>query len=171
MTDISTTLIRSINEGVAPSFDWLLDLPSLKGEDGLKTAIIISLFTDRRANDDDVIPDGTNNRRGYWGDAFPVVEGDSYGSRLWLLHREKDMQVVVNRAHDYVTEAMQWLIDDGVASRVDVLTGWVDKVSGAITDTKTSQSRTGVLGIGLIVYRNEGSAEEFRFENFWKDAA
>ena len=185
MTDITTQLIRSVNEGVPPSFDWLMAAPSLQGEQGLQTAIIISLFTDRRANDDDVIPDGSNNKRGWWADAFPAVDGqgrssvasagsagatnDKIGSRLWLLHREKDMQLVVNRAHDYAVEALQWLVDDGVARRVDVQTGWVDKVSGAITET--SQSRSGVLGIGVIVYRNDGSVDKFRFDDFWTDAA
>lgn len=171
MTDITTQLIRSVNEGVPPSFDWLLDTPSLKGEDGLQSAIIISLFTNRRANDDDVIPDGTNNKRGWWADAFPDIDNDKIGSRLWLLHREKETQSVVNRAKDYVEEALQWLVDDGIARRVDVITGWVDKVSGTITDTKTTHSRPGVLGIGVAVYRNDGEVEKFRFDEFWKNAA
>jgi phage gp46-like protein len=169
MSDITTELIRSVNEGVPPSFDWLLHAASLKGEDGLQTAIIISLFTDRRANADDVIPDGSNNKRGWWADAFPDIDNDKIGSRLWLLHREKDMQSVVNRAYDYAVEALQWLVEDGVARRVEVQTGWVDKVSGAITETKTDQSRNGVLGIGVIVYRNNGTVEKFRFDDFWNN--
>ncbi len=55
-------------------------------DNSLLTAVIISLFTDRRALDSDEIPDGTRDRRGWWGDSFrerPV------GSRLWLLSRER----------------------------------------------------------------------------------
>ena len=169
MTDIRTSLFQSLDAGVPPSFDWSISAPSLQGEKGLETAIIISLFTDRRANEDDVIPDGSANRRGWWADVFPDIENDNIGSRLWLLFREKDMQLVVNRAHDYVVEALQWLIDDGIAKRVDVTTGWVDKISRAITEIKTRQSMSGVLGIGIIVYRHDDEPVKYQFEKFWSD--
>ena len=171
MTDIRTTLFQPLDVGAPPSFDWQLDTPSLEEDNGLETAIIISLFTHRRANDDDVIPDGSDNKRGYWGDAYSDIESDLIGSRLWLLFREKDTQAVVNRARDYVIEALQWLIEDGVAHRIDVITGWVDKVSGNITETKTIHARPGVLGIGIAVYRNEDSPQKFRFDHFWEEAA
>ena len=171
MTDIRTVLFQPPDAGVPPSFDWLLDASSLEGDDGLQTAIIISLFTDRLANVDDVIPDGTTNHRGWWADALPESENDLIGSRLWLLLREKETQAVVNRAREYVIEALQWLIEDGVAHRVDVITGWVDKVGGFITETKTKQSRPGILGIGMIVHRNETPPEAFRFDQFWKEPA
>ncbi|EOM5101013.1 phage GP46 family protein [Escherichia coli] len=64
-------------------------------DNSLLTAVIISLFTDRRALDSDEIPDGTRDRRGWWGDSFrerPV------GSRLWLLSREKTLSSVVCHA-------------------------------------------------------------------------
>lgn len=35
-------------------------------DNSLLTAVIISLFTDRRALDSDEIPDGTRDRRGWW---------------------------------------------------------------------------------------------------------
>lgn len=162
MADISTSLFQPLDTGTPPAFDWLLDAPSLANDDSLETAIIISLFTDRRANNDDIIPDGSNNRRGWWADTYAEIEGDNTGSRLWLLHREKDMQIIVNRAHDYVVEALQWLIDDGVANHIDVITGWVDKVSGNITETKTRQSMPGVLGIAIVVYRPDNTVHQFQ---------
>ena len=33
---------------------------------GLRTALLLSLFTDRRAEDGDVLPDNASDRRGWW---------------------------------------------------------------------------------------------------------
>jgi phage gp46-like protein len=85
----------------------------------LVRAVVISLFTWRRANPDDALP-GTE-KMGWWGDNFATVENDRIGSRLWLLLRAKVLPETVARAQEYAREALQWLIDDGVAARVDVL--------------------------------------------------
>ena len=69
----------------------------LLADDSLYTAVVISLFTDARARAEDELPpelDG-EDRRGYWGDG---LEGESVGSRLWLLAREKDTARVRARA-------------------------------------------------------------------------
>ena len=90
----------------------------LTTDDGLDTAILISLFTDARARADDAIPDG-DDPRGWWGDAFTAA-GDETGSRLWLLSREKQTASVLERARSFAREALSWLIEDGVARTVDV---------------------------------------------------
>lgn len=99
--------------------DLALDGAALATDDGLKTAVIISLFTDARARDDDPLP-AEGDRRGWWGDAEPAVAQDVIGSRLWLLSREKRLPSVVARAREYAEEALAWLIADGVASAVAV---------------------------------------------------
>lgn len=81
----------------------------LVAENTLRTAVILSLFLDRRADDDDVLPNGSNDRRGWWADTVaPMTEygiggglasGDRIGSRLWLLSREKQLAGVLDR-HD-----------------------------------------------------------------------
>lgn len=103
----------------------------LEGDEGLLTAIIVSLFTDARAHADDPLPDERvgmpSDLRGWWGDhvAAPAAGGSqavmpSLGSRLWLLWREKDLDSVVARAQEYAEEALQWLTAEGVASAVTV---------------------------------------------------
>lgn len=105
----------------------------LEAETGLETAVILSLFCDARAREDDVIPDGTGYRRGWWADSVaPLAQGgltvredaaaahDAIGSRLWLLSREKQLPEVVRRARDYAEEALRWLVTDGVAQSVTV---------------------------------------------------
>lgn len=95
----------------------------LATDEGLKTAVELSLFLDRRAEDDDVPPSGDpNDRRGWWGDEFATVEGDRYGSRLWMLDRAASTHENALAAKQYCEEALQWLLDDRVASAVDVVT-------------------------------------------------
>ncbi|MBH2810176.1 phage GP46 family protein [Serratia liquefaciens] len=97
--------------------DWREGRGDLVSGDDLQTAIIISLFTDRVARDDDDI-DG-DDRRGWWGDAD---EENDIGSRLWLLRRQKLTQSVAQKAEGYSREALQWLVDDGVVSSFSVAT-------------------------------------------------
>jgi len=97
----------------------------------LRTAAIISLFSDRRAEPDDPLPDSGDDRRGWWGDIYPEAEGDRIGSRLWLLAREKQMPQVLRRAETYARQALQWLIEDNVASAVTVTASFVQ--SGALS--------------------------------------
>lgn len=102
------------------SFDLAMNGHDLTTEAGLRSAVMVSLFTDARANEDDDIPDGTGHRRGCWQDSYLEDANDSLGSRLWLLSREKELPAVRARAKEYAEEALQWLIDDGYALSVDV---------------------------------------------------
>lgn len=79
-------------------------------DNSVGTLVIISLFTDRRALDSDVLPDGGTDRRGWWGDSY---QKRSIGSRLWLLSREKQMSVVLRLAKFYAEEALEWMSEDG----------------------------------------------------------
>lgn len=103
---------------------WSADLSILGGDlatdDGLRTAVIISLFTDARARADDPLPDADADRRGWWGDCGNAYANDRTGSRLWLLARAKALPATATRARDYAREALDWLIEDGIAAAVDV---------------------------------------------------
>ncbi len=86
-------------------------------DNGLQTAVYISLFTDARAENDDEIPDGSTNRRGWWGDA---LEDEPLGSRLWLLSRSKITNDVLGLYETYSKQALDWLISEGAASEINV---------------------------------------------------
>lgn len=122
-------------------------------DDGLRTAVIISLFTDRRAEDGDVLPGGGDDLRGFWGDTWADVPGDLTGSRLWLLGREKQMASVLRRAEQYAREALAWMLDDGVARAIDV-------VAFAPAD--------GVMGLSVAITRPEGDVVTYAFDRFWE---
>jgi len=135
-----------------PGYDISLSGPDLLADTGLRTSVIISLFSDRLAEPDDVLPDDSGDRRGYWADALASVEGDRIGSRLWLLSREKQTNETLNRAREYAEEALQWLVDDGVAQSVHVNASWV---------------RSGMLGLIIDITRPDGGQDSFRFEAAW----
>ena len=136
----------------AASADLSVAANDLVTDEGLETAVYLSLFTDREAQDGDVLPDGVTDRRGWWGDAFPQVDGDKFGSRLWLLKREKSTPAVVSRAQEYSREALQWLVDDQVASAMNVTAEIV---------------RIGVLGISIDIVRPTGDRAKYQYQYTW----
>lgn len=101
-------------------------------EEGLESAVLISLLTDRRANPDDALPDDDGrvkaipaDRRGWCGDALSEDDNDDrIGSRLWLLVREKQTEETRRRAIHYANEALEWLIEDGIASTIEIEAEW-----------------------------------------------
>lgn len=131
--------------------DWLLSGADLASDWGLETSVVISLFTDGLAELDET-PRGAQ-RRGWWGDAFASIPGDRIGSKLWLLAREKQLPATLARAEAYVSAALQWLVDDGVAGAVTVRAEWI---------------RQGTLGVAVEVQRRARAVDQYRFELFWK---
>lgn len=132
------------------NMDISLSNSDFQTDGGLRTAILISLFTDRRVSSNEV-PDAGASKRGWWGDLFPTSQGDQIGSRLWLLQREKRTVETLNKAEEYSREALQWMLDDGVAESVDA---------------NASYNGSGALIIQILVTRPSGN-KTFRFVTNW----
>lgn len=124
-------------------------------DSGLKTAVMLSLFTDQRAAVLE-LPPGETARRGWWADGVAEVVGDRHGSKLWLLAREKQTDDVAERAKEYCVEALQWMVDDGVAQVVNISTQF--------------QAR-GILGIEVEIVRPSGDSTAFTFDFAWQSVA
>lgn len=93
----------------------------LINELGFETAVLMSVFTDQRANDDDVLPDAVHgDKRGWWGDPTSNIENDQIGSKLWLLERSKITNQTMRKAKKIIQDAVQHFIDDGIAVKIDV---------------------------------------------------
>jgi len=135
--------------------DWAILGPSLEEDEGLETAVTISLFTDARAGENDPLPDPLTGRRGWWGDAFADTPGDKIGSRLWLLSRSKQFQAALGEAEIYARESLSWLVEDGIARSVKVLA----EISG-----------DGLLGLAVEIARADQPVARYRFEGFWRGA-
>jgi phage gp46-like protein len=145
MTDIATVFDPLLGAG-----DWTAD-GDLSGD--LETAVLISVFTDRTAGDDDVIPDASGDPRGWWGD----LDADRpIGSKLWLRLRSKQTDTVLALVRNDIADALAWLIDDGVAAAVDVTAEW---------------TRPGMLGARIVIHRASGTTASFRYDWAWKEIA
>lgn len=114
----------------ALSADVALVGGDLATDAGLRSAMLISIFTDRRARPDDVLPYENADRRGWWGDVAATEVDDEIGSRLWLLSREKRLSPVLDRARDYLIESLAWLLRDGVVGALDVEVEFGGQVAG-----------------------------------------
>lgn len=84
----------------------------------LRRAVVISLLTWRRAEPSDPVDD--SNLQGWWADSYPEQPNDRIGSRLWLLRRRSITAQTLRDAQRYCEEALQWLIDDGLVTAVQV---------------------------------------------------
>jgi phage gp46-like protein len=137
--------------------DWNITSGDLAIGNDLETAVLISLFTDRIASADYVPPVGSpTDRRGWWGDTYEAQFNYSpIGSRLWQLNRavKTDARAVLNQARDMCNEALQWLLDDQIASAVTVNTAWI-----------ASQT----LGIAVTITAPSGASQTLKYSWAWK---
>lgn len=102
--------------------DLRRDGGNLITDDGLEAAVLLSVFTHRRADDSDQLPPGVTERHGWWGDAFARVQGDLSGSLLWLLSRSTLTNATLAEARGHIERSLAWMLADGVASEVLVTT-------------------------------------------------
>ena len=160
MTDIALVL-----DDDTFTADLMLSSGALVADDGLRTAILISLFTDARASEDANLPEEGNDRCGWWGDQFAEGAGvdagtsndrNRIGSLLWLLGRGKATDANLRRAKQWAEEALGWLVRDRVASRVSV--------EVAIQPIDGIRQR---LAIGVDLYR-PGGPDRQRFDFTWE---
>ncbi|KXV50239.1 hypothetical protein AD945_02460 [Gluconobacter albidus] len=119
--------------------DWAIVSGDLALDNPLRSAVMVSIFTDRVAPEQPSPADsavaiqapgnaamsGLNDRCGWWGDAY---EQDRLpiGSRLWQLRRaiKAGEQAVLLELKDILKECLQWIIDDGVATSISIRTAW-----------------------------------------------
>lgn len=133
----------------------VLEDAGLLDEGGLESAVMVSIFTDRRVTAEEAAASG-GDRRGWWAESDSLREDgdrDKMGSRLWLLEGRPISSATLNRAAEYVEEALAWMVVDGIVSRVDV-------------DTV----RLGVWSIGIEValYRPASDGEDLAYRKLWE---
>ena len=108
--------------------DWALydgdetrNIGGLRSKAALHTAVILSLFTDRRAQEIDT--EVGADPRGWWGDAVDV-DAEAFetemGSHLWTLERAPLTAQTEIIARDMALDALQPLIDQGAFTRFEV---------------------------------------------------
>lgn len=118
--------------------------------DLLDTAVLISLFTRRRALPTDEIPNPGGDLGGWWATPYEDTDGDEMGSRLWLLSRSVLTNANLNLAKAYIEEALAWMVEDGTAARV-VVEVW--------------RQNPDVLGFSVQIYKPDEVST--RWERVW----
>jgi phage gp46-like protein len=118
----------------------------------------MSLYTDQRADVDDPLPDpNSEDRRGWWGDQISDFEDDKIGSKLWLLERSSTKETVLTDVKFYIEQALQWMIDDGVAQEIDVTTERWNRKDGSAT-----------LAVQIEIKQSSGGVTAIKFDDLWK---
>ncbi|MCL1512545.1 hypothetical protein DTI93_09135 [Parasaccharibacter sp. TMW 2.1884] len=141
MADIALTFDSFTQAG-----DLLFSDGDVALENPLKTALLISLFSDRLAPDQltaqdravGVLPPGSavnsalSPRRGWWGDS---IDSDLIGSRLWQLKRivRTGSSSVLREIEAVVHEALAWMQADGIVDRTTVLASWAAAADNTVS--------------------------------------
>ena len=115
----------------------------------IKTAVLISIFSDRRANEGDEVLDG--DYKGWWADTYNETK---IGSRLWTLKRRKATPQVLRLAKEIIQECLQWLVDDGVVQEVIVQNEW-------------SRVNLGRMNMYVEIIKPDSTKLDFKFEEKW----
>ena len=147
--------------------DWALasatevgNAGGLKAVAGLHTAIVLCLFTDKRAPD--YLNLGDDEPRGWWGDSVDVrtdLFEQELGSLLWTVLERGTLSnetalTVVDMAH----EALQVLIDQGAVARFDI--------------KAQAMEAQGWLEMSIDAFAQDGAQiYAQKFENIWRQVA
>lgn len=107
MTDLALKPFSNPLDGTT-WFDVAIDDVDLAADDGLETAVTLSLCCDARQADE----------RGWWGNL--IDDAPSVGSLLWTLDRSKTTPEVLRVAQEAADAALAWLVNQGIAQSVQV---------------------------------------------------
>lgn len=139
MSDIAIEYKSQIKE-----YDISILNGDLKECDDLDSAVIISLFTWARAAAGEV--DENAPRFGWFGDKIDADSADSTGSKLYLLKRKKITNQTIMDAREYIEQALQWMIEDGVATEISAEvernTSDVNRADALVQIVRGDRSRT-----------------------------
>lgn len=112
---------------------------------GLRSAIAISLFSDRRAGG---IP--TQDDRGWWGESY-LEPGTVFGSLLWTRDRAKLGPDLAAEIKSDCMAALAWLTETGTAARLTV---------GVTIEVR---NHVGRAEIAVSAERPSGDTEDLRY--------
>tara|TARA_R110000824_G_scaffold95990_11_gene230354 strand:+ start:12921 stop:13466 length:546 start_codon:yes stop_codon:yes gene_type:complete len=95
------------------SFDLVIENGDFKTSAGLESPLVVSLFSDRRAFDDEGISDPLR-RRGWLGSTIAGGTDHNFGSGLWLYEQARMSQDTVNGVRSEAEAALEWMADEEI---------------------------------------------------------
>jgi len=142
--------------------DGIFDLEAdgngdLKLTGGFETAILASLFTDRRAAADEVAD--PMKRRGWIGNLLAKIPGDNFGSGFWLYEQSRGTQAVCNGMKDEALKALQWLVDDDLVKGIAATVSYIPAKRRMILDIAMTDALGRVTRRSYEIWRRTGTGE------------
>lgn len=131
--------------------DMIVGTNDLIRDPGLESACIITIGTDARADNSDILPNKNSNRSGFWGSQ---LLGFQVGNKLWLLGRSNLTSATAATARQYLEEGFEWMIREGIASEI-IISAWVALPSQ--------------LNFSVKIYKPSGSGVTFGFYLNWEN--
>ena len=114
----------------------------------LRALVHTLLFTDRRAEPGDALPD--EDRGGWWADTF----GDRpLGSRIWLLRRASVGTETLAAAKTWAEEALVAMVADGLCKAVRVAVERLNRHA---------------IGLHVTLVRGDPVADGLRYAQLWE---
>ena len=127
--------------------------------DDLSTAVLLSLLTNRKAANDDELPDSASqfpDYRGWWGDQFSP---HPCGSKIWLRSRDLPNEQLRLKIISDCKQALNHLILAGVCRAIDITADFIQ--------ADPSQPNLVMLGIHIRLFKENG--DEAKFDYVWKN--
>lgn len=115
--------------------------------DGLESAILVSLFSDRRADESEV--SDPMQRRGWIGDLVSDIPQDRYGSGLWLYEQRRLTDAISSGVRSEAVQSLDWMVEMGLVNYVD----------GAVTRTPSLRQ----LGLALTLHFANGGPVQLAY--------
>jgi phage gp46-like protein len=150
------------------SADWAIadaDEPQnqggLRSKAALHTAVILSLFTDKRIPDDHPLRYLVgDDQRGWWGDGVDVDASQSetdMGSLLWVFERAPLTRDITRWVEAIALDALAPLIRQGLCVRIEA--------------QATAEYAVDRCDLAIQLYGRDGSqVYSFRFDDIWKQS-
>lgn len=135
-------------------YDLVVNENDFQKVDGLQTAILVSLFTDKRAPASSVLDPA--RRRGWVGNILTAQSGRELGSLLWLYEQSRLTIDIRNAVIAETRAALNWLIEDGIALSVKV--NLLDEAETGISLLIDIVSPNGDVRNYSVLWRNTNAA-------------
>ena len=119
-------------------FDLAIENGDFKNQDGMDTALNVSLFTDARATREQVVV--PENRRGWLGNIVSEVAERQLGGYLWLTEQRRLTQDTLNEVVDYCRKSLVWLLEDNVCLGLEVTGAIVPRTGIALNVDITARN-------------------------------
>lgn len=129
-------------------FDLVIEDGDFKLTEGFESALLVSLFSDRRAYLDEV-PD-PEKRRGWIGDLVAETPGDKIGSGLWFYEQSRLSVDDENGVRDEAEKSLDWAITDS----------WITLAQAQTAKTASKRS----LKLNITLTMLDGGVSSYAFE-------